>query len=279
MRIGNKFCNASISKIKHKIDINNFQNFPATSLCLNDISEVEIRTDQIIPFDNYHVCKETGSFILIDKVSYKTVAAGMINHPLRRASNIHFNKLEIDKKARRSLNGHTSKVLWFTGLSGSGKTTIANELEQKLYKMGIRTYILDGDNIRHGLNSDLGFTKADRVENIRRIGEVSKLMLDAGIVVLTSFISPFKREREMVRSLFKKSEFIEIFVDTPIEVAEKRDPKGLYKKAREGKLPNFTGIDSPYEEPESPDIHLKTVGKSVKQLVTQIIKYVDFKVL
>ena len=200
----------------------------------------------------------------------------MINHPLRRASNVHFNKLEIDKKARRSLNGHTSKVLWFTGLSGSGKTTIANELEQKLYKMGIRTYILDGDNIRHGLNSDLGFTKADRVENIRRIGEVSKLMLDAGIVVLTSFISPFKREREMVRSLFKKSEFIEIFVDTPIEVAEKRDPKGLYKKAREGKLPNFTGIDSPYEEPESPDIHLKTVGKSVKELVTQIIKYVDF---
>jgi bifunctional enzyme CysN/CysC len=207
----------------------------------------------------------------------RTEAAGMISFALRRASNVHRQQLDVDKSARRQLNGHTSHVLWFTGLSGSGKSTIANALEKKLHERGIRTYILDGDNVRHGLNSDLGFTDADRVENIRRIGEVAKLMVDAGIVVLTAFISPFIVERAMVRDLFEVGEFTEIFIDTPIEVAEFRDPKGLYQKARRGEIPNFTGIDSLYEAPLEPELRIKTSKQSVDQAVDEIITFLDIE--
>ena len=218
-----------------------------------------------------------GGFIFIDRMSNQTVAAGMINFALRRASNIHRQQLDVDKEARRQLNAHTSRVLWFTGLSGSGKSTIANALEKALHKRGFRTYILDGDNVRHGLNSDLGFTDADRVENIRRIGEVAKLMVDAGIVVLTAFISPFIVERTMVRELFEDGEFTEIFVDTPLTIAEERDPKGLYQKARRGEIPNFTGIDSPYEAPLEPELRIKTSKQSVDQAVDEILKFLDIE--
>ncbi|MDB3879942.1 sulfate adenylyltransferase subunit CysN, partial [Alphaproteobacteria bacterium] len=223
--------NAQITAIKHKVNINTFQNLTATKLQLNDLALVTVKTDRPIAFEPYRACAPMGAFIFIDRTTNQTVAAGMVKFALRRASNVHRQQLDVDKAARRQLNGHTSRVLWFTGLSGSGKSTIANALEKALHKRGIRTYILDGDNVRQGLNSDLGFTDADRVKNIRRIGEVAKLMVDAGIVVLTAFISPFRAERAMVRELFEDGEFTEIFVDTPLEVAELRDPKGLYQKA------------------------------------------------
>lgn len=274
MKIGTIEINAQITKIKNKININTFEKISATTLQINDLAVVTVKTDQAIPFEKYRECKELGSLILIDRVSNQTVAAGTINFVLRRANNIHKHKLEIDKSARRKLNGHISKVLWLTGLSGSGKSTIANALEKELYKLGVRTYVLDGDNIRHGLNKDLGFSNADRIENIRRVSEVAKLMVDAGIVVIASFISPFKSDRKMARSLFKKNEFIEIFVDIPIEVAEIRDPKGLYRKARNGNLPNFTGIDSPYEKPEKPEIRVCTDIESLDSIVKRLIKKV-----
>jgi bifunctional enzyme CysN/CysC len=231
LKLGTTLVNAHITAIKHKINIDSFEKLSAKHLELNDLSVVTIKTERPIAFERYEKCPPLGAFIFIDRISNQTVAAGMIEFELRRASNIHQQKLDINKEARRKLNGHSSKVLWFTGLSGSGKSTIANALEKKLHARGIRTYILDGDNVRHGLNSDLGFTNADRVENIRRIGEVAKLMVDSGIMVLTAFISPFRAEREMVRSLFEDGEFVEIFVDLPLEVAELRDPKGLYKKS------------------------------------------------
>ena len=274
MKIGAIDINAQITKIKHKININTFEKFSASTLQINYLSVVTVKTDQAIPFEKYRECKELGSLILIDRVSNLTVAAGTINFVLRRANNIHKHKLEIDKSAREQLNGHESKVLWLTGLSGSGKSTIANALEKELYNLGVRTYVLDGDNIRHGLNKDLGFSNADRIENIRRVSEVAKLMFDAGIVVIASFISPFKSERQLVRSLFKKNEFVEIFVDIPIEIAEIRDPKGLYKKARKGQLPNFTGIDSPYEKPEKPEVRVRTDIETLDTIVNRLIKKV-----
>ena len=210
-------------------------------------------------------------------MSNQTVAAGMIQFALRRASNVYHQILDVDQKARQKLNGHDSYVLWFTGLSGSGKSTIANALEKELFKRGIRTYILDGDNVRHGLNSDLGFTDGDRVENIRRVGEVAKLMVDAGIIVLTAFISPFRAEREMARNLFEEGKFIEIFVDTPLSVAEERDPKGLYKKARRGEIPNFTGIGSQYEKPIKPDIRIQTEKQSIEEIVQTLLDQLSFK--
>ena len=216
-----------------------------------------------------------GAFVLIDRYSNDTVAGGIINFSLRRAQNVHRQALVVDKEARAKLNGHAGKVLWFTGLSGSGKSTIANALEQVLHKRGIRTYILDGDNVRHGLNKDLGFTDADRIENIRRISEVAKLMVDAGIVVLTAFISPFRSERDMARSLFEENEFLEIYVDVPLETAESRDPKGLYRKARRGELPNFTGIDSAYEAPENPEVDVDSGKLSVDECVEQILTKIN----
>ena len=275
LKLGTTQVNAHITDIKHKVNINTFDCLSATHLELNDLSVVTIKTDRPIAFERYQDCAPMGALILMDRMSNQTVAAGMIEFALRRSSNVHRQKHEIDKSSRRALNGHTSRVLWFTGLSGSGKSTIANALEKELHGQGIRTYILDGDNVRHGLNSDLGFTDADRVENIRRIGEVAKLMVDAGVVVLTAFISPFRAEREMVRGLFEDEEFFEIFVDTPLDVAETRDPKGLYKKARQGEIPNFTGIGSPYEVPETPDIHIHTESESVEQIVKRLVKELD----
>ena len=277
MKIGNQLVNAQITNIKHKININTFEHLSAQKIELNDLCIVTLKTDKPIPYEPYKACPGIGGLILIDRMSNQTVAAGMIQFALRRAKNVHRHKLDIDKDARRHMNGHTSKVLWFTGLSGSGKSTIANALEKALHERGIRTYILDGDNIRHGLNKDLGFTDADRIENIRRISEVANLMVDAGVVVITAFISPFRTEREMARQMFEPGEFVEVFVDTPLEVAESRDPKGLYKKARRGELPHFTGIDSPYEEPLSPELRVNTVERDVETIVDELINKLEFR--
>lgn len=256
LKLAGQTVSASLLSIKHKLDINTGNNLAAKTLQLNDIARVTINCQKQICFDAYNQTPELGAFILIDPVSQQTVAAGMIHFALRRAGNIHRQKLDVDKTARRILNGHTSKVFWFTGLSGSGKSTIADAMASALHARGIRTYLLDGDNIRHGLNKDLGFSDADRIENIRRVAEMAKLMVDAGLVVLTAFISPFRSERDMARQMFESDEFIEVFVDTPLDICEQRDAKGLYKKARAGDIPNFTGIGSPYEEPEHPDITL-----------------------
>lgn len=273
MIIGTTKVNATIRDIKFKYNINTFEHISSQSLALNEICEVTLSLDKDVPYESYQACKAMGAFVLIDRYSHATVGAGMINFALRRAENVHRQALEIDKKARAKLNGHSGRALWFTGLSGSGKSTVANALEQALHEKGVHTYILDGDNVRHGLNRDLGFTDADRIENVRRVAEVTKLMVDAGIVVITSFISPFRSERRMARELFDAGEFIEVYVNVTLDQAEERDPKGLYKKARRGELPNFTGIDSAYEEPEIPEIELKTGERSVEECVEQILKY------
>ncbi len=264
--------NATITEIKHKYNINTFEQLPGKELALNDIAEIKINLDRPIPFEPYRENRGMGSFILVDRYSFATVAAGMINYSLRRAQNVHRQATEINKAARNKLNGHKGRVIWFTGLSGSGKSTVANALEQTLHARGIRTYMLDGDNVRQGLNKDLGFTDADRVENIRRIAEVAKLMVDAGLVVLTAFISPFRSERDMARNLFEEGEFVEVFVDVPLETAEERDPKGLYKKARRGELPNFTGIDSPYEKPLAAEVEIQTGTQSIEACVAKILE-------
>lgn len=273
MIIGTTKVNATIRDIKFKYNINTFEHISSQSLALNEISEVTLSLDKDVPYESYQACKAMGAFVLIDRYSHATVGAGMINFALRRAENVHRQALEIDKKARAKLNGHPGRALWFTGLSGSGKSTVANALEQALHEKGVHTYILDGDNVRHGLNRDLGFTDADRIENVRRVAEVTKLMVDAGIVVITSFISPFRSERRMARELFDAGEFVEVYVNVTLDQAEERDPKGLYKKARRGELPNFTGIDSAYEEPEMPEIELQTGERSVEECVEQILKY------
>ncbi len=276
MKLGTSTIKAQITDIKYRINVNTFERLSAKKLSMNDINVVTIKTDQPIVYEKYKDCPGLGGLILIDHINHQTVGVGMINFALRRAHNVHMHQLDIDKAARQSLNGHISKVLWFTGLSGSGKSTIANALEKELHSRNICTYILDGDNIRQGLNKDLGFTDADRVENIRRISEVARLMVDAGVVVLTAFISPFRAERKMARDLFSDGEFIEIFVDTPLEIAESRDPKGLYKKARKGELPNFTGIDSPYEKPLNPDIKVSTEKDEIDIIVDQLIINIGF---
>ncbi|MFM7433920.1 MAG: adenylyl-sulfate kinase, partial [Gammaproteobacteria bacterium] len=227
--------------------------------------------DRSIAFDPYAQDRTMGSFIVIDRLSNATVGAGLIHFALRRASNIHRQAVSVDKAARTSIKCHKPIVIWFTGLSGSGKSTIANALEQRLLARGCHSYLLDGDNVRHGLNRELGFTAADRVENIRRIGEVARLMVDAGLIVLTAFISPYRAERQMARALFAAGEFIEVHVDTPLTVAESRDVKGLYRKARRGELKNFTGIDSPYEAPESPELRLNTVDCTVDEAALRVL--------
>jgi len=258
LKLASQWSGASITAIKHRVNVNTLAEEPARKLELNDITVCNIATTQPLAFERYNESRELGGLILVDRYTHATVAAGLIRHSLRRAQNVHRQSLSIDRAAREKLNGHPGKVLWFTGLSGSGKSTIANALEVELHARGMHTYILDGDNIRQGLNRDLGFTDTDRVENIRRIAEVAKLMMDAGLIVMTSFISPFRRERDLARELIGPENFIEIFVDTPLEVCEQRDVKGLYKKAREGKIPNMTGVNSPYEAPHAADVTIRT---------------------
>ena len=270
LKLASQRVSASITNIKHRIDINTLAHEASKSLSLNDITVCNIATAKPIVFDTYENAQTLGSFILIDRFTHATVAAGMIRHNLRRSQNVHQQALTIARADRERLNGHKGKVIWFTGLSGSGKSTLANALEVQLHSQGMRTYILDGDNVRQGLNKDLGFTEADRVENIRRIAEVAKLMMDAGMVVMTAFISPFKREREMARSLIGANDFIEVYVNTSIETCEQRDVKGLYKQARAGKIPNMTGINSPYEAPEAADYEVDTVNNSVEDITREL---------
>ncbi len=258
LKLGTRTVSVTIQPPKYEVNVNTLDHLAAKTLELNAIGVVEITTDRPIVFEPYADSRTLGGFILIDKLTHATVAAGMLHFSLRRSQNIHWQAIDISREMRAGQKGQMPRVLWFTGLSGSGKSTIANLVEKKLYSQGLHTFLLDGDNVRHGLNKDLGFTEADRIENIRRVGEVARLMTDAGLIVLTAFISPFRAERDMVRAMMPEGEFVEVFVDTPIEVAEARDVKGLYAKARSGQLRNFTGIDSPYEAPEAPDIHIDT---------------------
>lgn len=268
----NKTIEGVITDLKYKVNVNSLEHANAKTLELNEVGLVNVKLGQSIAFDAYENNKAMGSFIIIDKFTNTTVACGMINFGLRRASNVYWQAVDVHKESRASQKHQNAKILWFTGLSGSGKSTIANLIEKKLHAMGKHTYLLDGDNVRHGLNKDLGFTDADRVENIRRVGEVSSLMVDAGLIVLTAFISPFRAERQMVREMVGEGEFIEVFVDTPLEVCEARDVKGLYKKARAGDLKNFTGIDSPYEMPENAEIHVNTVDNSADEAAEYIVE-------
>ena len=258
IKLGSRTVTGSITAPKYKVNVNTLEHLAAKQLELNEIGVCNLSLDRPVAFDPYAENRDTGGFILVDKITNDTVGAGLLSFALRRAENIHWQALDVNKAARAALKGQRACVLWFTGLSGAGKSTVANLVEKRLHSLGRHTYTLDGDNVRHGLNKDLGFTDADRVENIRRVAEVSKLMVDAGLIVLVSFISPFRSERRLARDLMQPGEFFEVFVDTPLEEAEKRDPKGLYKKARRGELQNFTGIDSPYEAPENPEIHLRT---------------------
>jgi bifunctional enzyme CysN/CysC len=272
IKLGARTVTGSITAPKYKVNVNTLEHLAAKQLELNEIGVCNLSLDRAVPFDPYTDNREMGGFILIDKLSNDTVGAGLLTFALRRAENIHWQALDVNKYARASQKGQRACVLWFTGLSGAGKSTVANLVEKRLHSLGRHTYTLDGDNVRHGLNKDLGFTDADRVENIRRVAEVSRLMLDAGLIVLVSFISPFRSERQLARELVPSGEFFEVFVDTPIEEAEKRDPKGLYKKARRGELKNFTGIDSPYEPPMNPEIHLHTALYSPEAAAEEILK-------
>jgi bifunctional enzyme CysN/CysC len=274
LKLGTQMVTAMVQPPKYEIDVNSLEHLAAKTLGLNAIGVAEFATDKPIVFEPYAASRELGGFILIDKFTNATVAAGMIEFSLRRADNVHWQPTAITRDDHAGMKNQTARVLWFTGLSGSGKSTIANEVEKQLFVMNRHTFLLDGDNVRHGLNRDLGFTETDRIENIRRVGEVAKLMADAGLIVLTAFISPFRAERRMVRDMLEPGEFVEIFVDTPLEVAEGRDVKGLYEKARAGQLKNFTGIDSPYEAPESPEIRVNTVDMTPEEAARFIIQQI-----
>ena len=273
-KIHNISTSIKIMNIKKIYDVNTLEFTAGNELKLNDVAEISISFNKTVPFSTFKENKILGSLIIIDPINNQTIGMGMINFSLRRSQNIQLQNLTINKNLREKINGHKGQVLWMTGLSGSGKSTIANEVEKILYSQGKKTYILDGDNIRHGLNKDLGFTDKDRVENIRRVAEVAKLMCDAGLIVITAFISPFRLEREMARSLFEKNDFKEIYISTPLKVAEKRDPKGLYKKARQGKIPNFTGIDSIYEKPTNPELEIDTSKVSLSKAVKKILNII-----
>ena len=270
--IHTKSATVNITHIKHRLDVNTGAHLAAKTLGLNEIATVNVSFDRAVPFAPYRENKRLGAFIVIDKLTNETVGAGIIHFALRRSVNVHWQALEVSKAARADMKHQQACCLWFTGLSGSGKSTIANLLEKRLHADGRHTYILDGDNVRHGLNRDLGFTEADRVENIRRVSEVAKLLVDAGLIVIVAFISPFRAERELARGLFDAGEFIEVFVDTPLEECERRDVKGLYAKARRGELKNFTGIDSDYEPPHAPEIHLRTLEAKPEACIDQIVR-------
>ncbi|MES2859709.1 MAG: sulfate adenylyltransferase subunit CysN [Pseudomonadota bacterium] len=272
LKIGARTVGASVTEIKYKIDVNTQEHLAAKHLDLNEVAYCNLHLDQPVPFERYADNRALGGFILIDRHSNATVAAGTLDFALRRAGNIHWQHLDVDKATRSRLKHQQARCLWFTGLSGAGKSTIANLVEKRLLALGRHTYLLDGDNVRHGLNKDLGFTDEDRVENIRRVAEVARLMTDAGLIVLVSFISPFRAEREMARSMFEPGEFLEVFVDTPLDVAEQRDVKGLYAKARRGELRNFTGIDSPYEAPEAAEVHLHAAVGDAAGMAEQVIQ-------
>jgi bifunctional enzyme CysN/CysC len=275
MRIGGARVTATITPLKYKLDLESLEHLAATKLECDEVGVCEIELSRPIAFDPFEQNRHTGAFTLIDQVTGRVMGGGLINFGLRRADNVSWQSLTVDKHARAVRLGQRPTVVWLTGISGAGKSTIANLVESELHARGHQTYLLDGDNVRHGLNSDLGFTEADRVENIRRVAELAHLMVDAGLIVLVSFITPFRAERRMARSLFEADEFVEVFVDTPLAVAEERDPKGLYRKARRGDLVNFTGIDSPYELPEAPEITLVTTELSAHQAAQQVIQALE----
>ena len=271
MKIGTRTVGLTMSHPKYRVNVNTLEHLAATTLALNEIGVCNLSLDRAVPFDPYESQRETGGFVVIDRHTNVTVGAGMLRFALRRSDNIHWQAVTVDRGTRALQNGHRPAIVWFTGLSGSGKSTIANLLEARLHASGVHTYLLDGDNVRHGLNRDLGFTDVDRVENIRRVAEVARLMADAGLVVLVSFISPFRAEREMARERADDIDFVEVFVDTPLEVAEQRDPKGLYAKARRGEMRNFTGIDSPYEAPEQPDVRIDTTTGTAADAAERVL--------
>ncbi|SOY72274.1 sulfate adenylyltransferase subunit CysN [Cupriavidus taiwanensis] len=273
LKLGTRTVGVTVAQPKYKVNVNTLEHLAARTLELNEIGVCNLHLDQPVAFDPYTRNRELGGFILIDRLTNNTVGAGMLHFALRRAQNVHWQAIDVDRRAHAALKHQSPRIVWFTGLSGAGKSTIANLVEKRLHALGHHTYLLDGDNVRHGLNKDLGFSEADRIENIRRVAEVARLMLDAGLIVLVSFISPFRSEREMARALAGDGEFIEVFIDTPLAVAEQRDPKGLYRKARRGELKNFTGIDSPYEAPEHPEIRIDTTGDSPEQAAERIVAW------
>jgi bifunctional enzyme CysN/CysC len=275
MKIGTRVVAAQVSEPKYKVNVNSLERLAATRLELNEIGVCNLSTDAPLAFDPYAENKDLGGFILIDRMSNRTVGAGMLHFALRRSQNIHWQALDVDKETRSAAKGQKARVVWLTGLSGAGKSTIANLVEKRLHVEGRHTYLLDGDNVRHGLNKDLGFTEEDRVENIRRVAEVAKLMVDAGLIVLVSFISPFRAERQMARELMGEREFVEVYIDTPLAEAERRDVKGLYAKARAGELKNFTGISSPYEAPEDPEIRIDTTALSPEEAAERIFAWLE----
>jgi bifunctional enzyme CysN/CysC len=275
LKAGGQTVGAMVTELKYRVDVDALEHLAAKDLHRNEIAFVNVATADPVSFDPYEESKVNGGFMLIDRHSNATVAVGLIRFGLRRAANTYFQAFEVTKTARTHLNGHRPALLWFTGLSGAGKSTIANNLEKKLHALGKHTFVLDGDNVRHGLNRDLGFTEADRVENIRRVAEVAKLFVDAGLITMVAFISPFRAEREMARELVGPAEFFEIFVNTPLEVCEQRDPKGLYKKARRGELRNFTGLDSPYEPPSAPELVLDGRNDSASDLADRVIHFIQ----
>lgn len=274
LKLATQTVSATVQQPKYVVNVNTMEHMAARTLDLNAIGVVELTADKPLVFEGYADNRTLGGFILIDKITNATVAAGMLHFSLRRAQNVHWQALDVTREARAALNCQAAQVLWFTGLSGSGKSTIANLVEKKLHAMGKHTFLLDGDNVRHGLNKDLGFTEADRIENIRRVGEVARLMTDAGLIVITAFISPFRAERALVREMIAAGEFVEVFIDTPLEEAERRDVKGLYKKARAGALKNFTGIDSPYEAPERPEIRVDTTRERAEDAAERIVNHI-----